>query len=315
MPLSLPLTILEVGFETREPVRLPSFPGSAWRGALGWALKRSVCVIRDTRCQDCLLYRSCVFPYVFETPPPPDADRLRKYRAVPHPFVLGITPGQDGPRYRLGLTLVGAARRQLPYFIHALTAAGEDGLGRQRQPFELVEVRQAQGPARQDWATIYAPGEPLRTPPEEPLPVPPLPDWVAVELRTPLRIKREDHLVTPARFAFADLFGALLRRLSLLSYFHTERPLEADFADLMRQARDVPHHRPTLRWYDWTRYSSRQETTLEMGGLHGGFLLRGADIRPFWPYLWLGQWTHAGKGATLGLGQYRLAPASLPDPA
>jgi CRISPR/Cas system endoribonuclease Cas6 (RAMP superfamily) len=49
-----------------------------------------------------------------------------------------------------------------------------------------------------------------------------------------------------------------------------------------------------------------------MGGLLGRFRLHGPDIAPFWPYLWLGQWTHAGKGATLGLGRYRIVPASLP---
>ena len=45
-----------------------------------------------------------------------------------------------------------------------------------------------------------------------------------------------------------------------------------------------------------------------MGGLVGSFELAGPDIEPFWPLLWLGQWTHAGKGSSMGLGRYVLEP-------
>ena len=69
-PIRLPLSLLDFRFDCEDARRLPAFPGSAWRGALGWSLKRTVCVIRDTACRDCLLYRSCLFPHVFETPPP-----------------------------------------------------------------------------------------------------------------------------------------------------------------------------------------------------------------------------------------------------
>ncbi|MEZ5581405.1 MAG: CRISPR system precrRNA processing endoribonuclease RAMP protein Cas6 [Candidatus Competibacteraceae bacterium] len=46
------------------------------------------------------------------------------------------------------------------------------------------------------------------------------------------------------------------------------------------------------------------------GGIIGELTLTGDKLAPFWPYLWLGQWTHVGKGAVMGLGQYRL----LTDP-
>jgi CRISPR/Cas system endoribonuclease Cas6 (RAMP superfamily) len=52
---------------------------------------------------------------------------------------------------------------------------------------------------------------------------------------------------------------------------------------------------------------------MQMGGILGSFLLNGEELADFWPYLWLGQWTHAGKGATMGLGRYRIVTASLPD--
>jgi hypothetical protein len=50
---------------------LPDYSGAAWRGVFGHALKQLVCVTRERNCLDCLLYRSCVYPYIFEAPPDP----------------------------------------------------------------------------------------------------------------------------------------------------------------------------------------------------------------------------------------------------
>ena len=144
--LFLPLAAYDFEFKNEPPHGLPAYPGSAWRGAFGWSLKRAVCVIRHTACPDCLLYRSCVYPYLFETPPPPDTGKMRKYTAAPHPFVLRIEPGQHGEDYRLGLILIGRAVQQFPYFVHALGEAGRQGVGSQRRPFELMRVLQAHGP-------------------------------------------------------------------------------------------------------------------------------------------------------------------------
>jgi hypothetical protein len=310
---TLPLASFEFRFQTETPISLPPYPGSAWRGALGWSLKRTVCVIRHTACPDCLLYRSCVYPYLFETPPPPGTSKMRKYTAAPHPFVLQIETRQQATDYRLGLVLIGRAIRQFPYFVHALREAGGQGIGSQKRRFDLKEVGQAHGPKLTEWDIVYEANQPLSLLQSEPPAIPPVPDWIVLEMLTPLRIKRDNHLVTPARFRFSDLISALLRRISLLSHFHTDHPLEADFAGLTARAATVDHHDPRLHWYDWTRYSSRQETTLDMGGILGSILIRGEDIPEFWPYLWLGQWVHAGKGATLGLGRYRLKSASLPD--
>jgi hypothetical protein len=136
---------------------------------------------------------------------------------------------------------------------------------------------------------------------------PPPPGAVRVRLRTPLRAIRNEARVTVASFRFAAFFMTLLRRISLLTYFHAERALETDFAALAAAAEVLPLAAARLGWQDWARQSSRQNRRVPMGGLTGEFELRGPALAVFWPFLWLGQWTHAGKGACMGLGEYTLA--------
>ena len=294
-------------------VRLPDYAGSTWRGALGHALKRTVCVTGARHCPDCLLYRSCVYPYVFETPPPERAEKLRKYPAAPHPFVVEPWPDcrevAPGDGFGVDLVLIGRGQGQLAYFIEALRRAGQGGIGKGaargagRYALTSVEQETAAG-----WQSIYTAGGRLDSLSAQMPAIPPLPTGpVRVELATPLRLKVAEDLVTPERLRFRDFFSALLRRLSLLSYFHTDTPLDTDFRALVQAAEAVVLTDAELRWHDWTRYSARQDALMQMGGLVGAFTLPGAALAPFWPCLWLGQWTHAGKGAVMGLGRYRLS--------
>lgn len=304
---NLPLARYRLRFQAIDPVKLPDYAGSAWRGALGHALKRLVCVTKEPVCADCLLYRSCAYPYVFETPPHPAVGKLRKYTAAPHPFVLLPTRGgviEAGLSLELYLTLFGHGNRYLPYLIHALAQAGQHGFGTRRGRMELRGVEQAEVDSER-WRGIFMPGQRLNPHPASISTLPPCPARILLTLETPLRIKATEHHLTPQSFRFAPLFSNLLRRVSLLSAFHTDTPLETDFAALVRAAHAVEVECAALRWHDWTRYSSRQDTLLQMGGLLGHVTLRG-DLAPFWPYLWLGQWCHAGKGTSLGLGKYRM---------
>ncbi len=310
----LPLGRYRLLFREDSGRPLTGYQGSAWRGALGHALKQTVCVTRLRHCPDCLLYRSCLYPYIFETPPPLNAEKMRRYTAAPHPFVIEPPLAEeqaDQGLYPLGLVLFGQANRHLPYLIHALRRAGAEGLGKQRILHTLIEVQQALG-LGDTWPTIHVTGGPCSPLPES-VPVPPDPPGrITVHLLTPLRIRRAGKLVGVSELRFADFFAGLLRRISMLTYFHTGTPLETDFRELMALAREIPLLDASLRWQDWTRYSSRQKTLMQMGGLVGSFRLSPGNA--LWPYLWLGQWTHAGKGASMGLGRYRITPtASLPD--
>jgi CRISPR/Cas system endoribonuclease Cas6 (RAMP superfamily) len=64
-----------------------------------------------------------------------------------------------------------------------------------------------------------------------------------------------------------------------------------------------------LHWHEWTRFSSRQDTRMQMGGLLGDLTLGGPGLPTFWSSLWYGQWVHVGKGTSFGLGAYALDPS------
>ena len=288
--LQLPLSHYTFHFGTEQPPMLPDFPGSAWRGALGHALKKTVCVVRGTPCQECLLKASCAYSYVFETPPPGNAEKMRKYNAAPHPFVLRM-PVSDraGERhYPLQMLLFGHGQRFFPYLVHALQKAGEDGIGGCRQSFTLQRIEQMQPDGTA--ATVYSQGKLQDLQPPRCPEIPEMPDAITMRLLTPLRIRHDGRNITPDNFTFAALFGNLLRRISMLTYFHTDTPLDVDFAGLMQKARAVPVSTRDLHWYDWKRYSSRQKTEMRMGGLLGAMQLDLREMGDFWPYLWLGQW-------------------------
>ncbi len=120
---------------------------------------------------------------------------------------------------------------------------------------------------------------------------------------TPTRLKYGERL-TP-QLEFHILVRNLLRRVSLLSYFHWEEELDFDFKGLIEDSKNVRVLRSDLKWYDWERYSNRQEVRMKMGGFIGPVVFEG-DFSPFIPFLFLGEYVHVGKGTSFGLGKYKI---------
>lgn len=297
---------------------LPDFAGSAWRGAFGWALKRTVCAMRLRPCEGCMLLTSCIFPYIFDTRPHEGATRMRVYDRVPHPYTL--MPEQPARRLlapgdttTVEVTLIGRACRYVAYALRALEIAGARGLRTKRTPLRLVNASSSAPGSHRPGSVFYQSGGECAPPkPKVPIP-PPCPRQVEISFLTPLRLKQNGRLVAPGRFTPQHLLVSLIRRISMLSYFHADRPLEADFVALKECAAKVPLVESDLGWREVTRRSSRQRTTMQMGGLVGRARLDLADAGALWPFLWLGQWVHAGRGTTMGLGSFVLGDAAPHD--
>ncbi len=313
MELALPLACFRLVLRAQSSIRFNHYSGSAWRGLFGHALRQTACVTGQRDCSGCMLYRSCVYAAVFETPPPPDTQYMRRYNAAPHPFILTPDPAlrllNPGEETELNLVLIDRAVAQLPYLVHAFTLAGKRGVGAEKGHFELIDIRQETCPGSGEWVSIFDNGSLQPLPPAAPK-APPLPDHIELELTSPLRVKYNNRIMSTRYFVFAGVISNLLRRVSMLSYFHASQPFDTDFRALVIQAQEIVPASNQLKWFDWHRYSSRQQTKIKMSGLVGTITFSGDDLEPFWPLLWTGQWLHAGKGTSMGLGAYRIGDAS-----
>ncbi|MGN0008087.1 MAG: CRISPR system precrRNA processing endoribonuclease RAMP protein Cas6 [Desulfovibrionaceae bacterium] len=78
-------------------------------------------------------------------------------------------------------------------------------------------------------------------------------------------------------------------------------------ASLLDRADAVETVESCLFWKDWTRYSSRQQTSMQLGGLQGSIRYRGC-LEAFLPFLELAAAAvHIGKQTSFGPGQMSFA--------
>lgn len=324
----LPLTYgrFLVGLVPEAPLSLPAYAGGMFRGAFGIALQRTVCVTRTYHCAPCPLNARCLYPYVFETAPPPGTHIMRKYQAAPHPFVFEPPVGggvvQPARPFALGLTLFGKGLHYLPHFVFALERLGQHGLGRERIRCALSSVESRIGD--QSWPLYTAGDRTLRS--ADPFETvvslslgSPLRlrtdlsrehEQITIEFLTPLRIVYEERLAT--QLPFHVLVRSLLRRVAHLSYFHCGGdPSTVAFTEWIALAATVQTVAHDLTWFDWERYSTRQQSAMRLGGLVGRVTFEG-NLAPFRPLLEVGEVIHAGKGTSFGLGRYRILSRQSP---
>lgn len=296
-----------------ETIHLPTYKGSTLRGAFGYAFKRIACVTREKDCNSCLLKGKCVYSYVFETPPPPDTTKMRKYPYAPHPFVI-IPPLEEKSSYRedetlcFDLTLIGRSIDYLPYFIYTFEELGGIGIGKGKGKYQLEEVR-CRGKTKK-WEAIYSSKDKILQKSCGEITLKDLENNLHSSIGnlrlvflTPTRLKFDGNLSPNPEFHI--LLRNLLRRISLLSYFHCGEELNIDFKGLIEQAKGVQIKRDNLSWFDWERYSNRQETKMKMGGFVGAITFAG-EFENFLPFLLLGEYIHVGKGTSFGLGKYEI---------
>jgi hypothetical protein len=317
---SLRIARFRFTIEPTELVQLPDYKGSALRGGFGHAFKRATCLSRDRRCEPCILKSACAYYTVFETKVSQEtADRLRIGADAPHPFLID-PPMTDrntfrpGDSIRYGLTLFGTAIDKLPFFIYAFMILGENlGLGKGRGRFRLMSVEDDAGRNIYDNGNLVGPVavrqskdilEAARTCDRD----------LILEFLTPLRIRtswkrQEQELLTgiASDDDFRLLLKSLYHRAFVLSqlYGDHQEPEPFDSRNLPLFDGDVRLAESKTRWLDWTRYSQRQQQSMQLGGIMGRVSFTGKTGQ-YMPLFRLGEYLHIGKGTGFGLGKYRI---------
>jgi hypothetical protein len=305
----LPVARYCFSFHMEDDLRLPEYSGSLFRGQFGDALRRTACMTGLPECAGCPLYQTCPYPALFETPAP-TAHALQRFSSVPNPYVvepppLGFRYVAAGEMVSFRLVLFGRALDQLPLIVYALQRAFGHGIGRLGARGQLDEiVIERPGAAQPLWdgarGRIHAHEQILAVPAFSDI------DAITLNITTPLRLQNQGHPVPPDRLQPRTLFTALLRRASLVCELHAALPgLAGDAARLAAAAEQLSDKR-SLEWKDWTRFSSRQDQEMTLGGVIGEWTLSG-DLEELLPWFWLGQWLHIGKNVTMGMGKYSLA--------
>lgn len=266
-------------------------------------------------------------PYTLD---PPVYDRKLK---APAPVAASENDGEAAPRRPqwerhqslavgdqvvFGMTLLGRAVDHLPYLVFAIHEMTQRGMGKGRARFAISDVAwlEPSGARR----IIYSGDtQRLEAPPDAAVDLSELialrmerlaaagAEGETVKLRflTPTRIKTRNEL--QPRPDFALLTRSLLRRASMLMQTHGQRRLDLDFGGIVARAATIGSQTAALRWWDWGRYSGRQQTRMRMGGFVGEIVYDGGKIAEFLPLLAAGELLRVGNGTSFGLGKFTVA--------
>ncbi len=300
----------------QDQIQLPEYKGSAFRGGFGHVMKKVCCVMPKGRlCENCQLPHHCAYAYIFETPQSSSSPTERPIEAtnLPHPFVI-LPPIAEreiihaGEALAFQLTLIGKGVDYLPYFVYAFDELGRTGIGRGRGRYQLERVTDlfSGGEIYSSVTKMLGANVTVRTFSEL---CEETKDWnsrqVTLHFVTPTRITDKNDLTM--KLSFDLLIRNLLRRGSLLARLHCGQEWSLDYGALIEYARSsVSVGATNLSWYDWERYSNRQQRRMKLGGFVGRISYDG-EIASFLPLIQLGHYIHVGKNTSFGMGKYEVS--------
>ena len=290
---SLVIAKYRIYAEAIDNIEIKGFKGSVFHGGFGYALK---------------LISPSIFQYFFQ--PPFKGDPPRPYIIVP--------PLDQNENYKVGdkftfdLILIGPAVQHFPICFAAFEKLGTElGIGSQRSKFKLTQIdffnnnNQSQRLYKNNnWQFIDSTINAYQLSQTDPVAL----SQLTLKFPSFLRIKNNAKLVNEAP-DFRLLMDRLLGRICTISKFYNKENelllCRSERDALLEQAEGVSTMFNNLKWRDWTRYSSRQQTEMKFGGLTGTIQYRG-ELEPFIPYLKIGQWLHVGGKTSFGLGGYEM---------
>jgi CRISPR-associated endoribonuclease Cas6 len=261
--------------------------GDRWRGGILETLRRlsdRVCFYWKSppACSDCDMKPQCMYHNYFLS-------------EKPRPFIL--VPVLDGREkygrndtFQLDIILIGDAIDYHERFIEIIELLGRLGIGAGRGAFFIKDALMADMEMPSYHCGV------LNT------------ERIKLSLRTPLKIKDEKNSIYYEDIPFETFFKFLFNRICNLTNLYCGVPdvgkavIEKEKRGLMQIAQNVTVIRRT-KWDGEERYSSRQKEKLKIEGQVGRLELSG-ELKPFYPFLKLGEIVGVGSDTVIGFGRY-----------
>ncbi|MFO0695983.1 MAG: CRISPR system precrRNA processing endoribonuclease RAMP protein Cas6 [Polyangiales bacterium] len=274
-----------------EPIRV----GAAMHGALGRA-----CLALDGAPSPDRAPAEGLYASLFGPPPPRGLDVFLDGQRTPA-LALSVRVGMRGSTVEVGLDLPPKAEPFVPRLVAALELAGRLGLGPERVPFRVSEVR-ANGAAIYEPVAWLRDPEPERVIVEEPGPAGP----TILRALSPLRIVREGRELREP--TLEDLVVAAARRLAGYAHHHDPQGDAIPNVQSLVASLALPDVREA-RWerHARRRYSRSTDREHPLEGAVGELQLEsGAESSAAIAIVLGGARLGLGKGVSMGYGRLEL---------
>lgn len=285
------------------PLRFYQFPGFVLHGVLGRKLRQFSCALKRESCEGCPLLSHCAYAFFFISHRPLAKDVLPGRQQMPHPWAIRLGRDFDGQpqvsELEIALVLFGHAVQSAHILLLALQEAGKDGILDGRVPYGVHAV-QLNGvdwdgdPVKQDEHVRKGKAWRFQLKDE-------LSKAYRISLLSPLRLKVKGKYAD--QFQSRDLFRAAQERLSALCSLYGQSETNEAEIFISSQNHIV---RQDLKWLDYSRWSSRQRTTMKLGGVVGEIEMRGLSEPRQTCLLKGSELAGLGKNTSFGLGELRV---------
>lgn len=289
-------------FKFEKSVYTDTYPSFVLRSILGMNLKQICCISRKSECQTCMYNKSCSYATIFETIEVSSNEILPGRNRISHPYAITYNSKFDVrnrkiDKFEFTITLYGKTIQYLPYIYAAFVRGGYNGMFKTREKYVVEDVLVNGKSILLDENTIQNDVLPFSFSYENQSNINEN-EEILVELKTPLRFKVNGKYKDD--FSANDFFACLYRRFkTMMLKYGTEIPDE--FPNYSETNLKIEER--NLKWIDYSHYSSRQKTKMELGGLIGTLKLVG-NISDFELILLdFAKVANAGKNTNFGLGQ------------
>lgn len=251
------------------------------RGSFGYALKETVCINPTMKCTECFAAHECLYYTFYE----------KQNHYHPYRFDVDLSP----EKYDFSLLLFQHATSQLPYILSALVKMVTTiGLGSKKKTYTDFTILCGD-------QCLYEQGRFLNPKIDiQKFSYKPLAETFTLRFATPLRMKYRNEFLKSAPALEQVLHSIHLRYEELSDRGRSPLGYEPSYHQMFTRT----------RFLDLGRYSNRQESKLNIGGIVGEIRYSGVDEHSR-TLLRLGELIGVGKQTVFGMGKILLEDTNV----